>query len=135
MFDLLRQEGLGLMAYSPLGMGLLSGRYTPGEAPSAGSLWSARSGHTFDRWFSQDVASVYQVAHDIAGQRNKSVAQVAMNWVISQPPVSVAISGSDTIEQLDENLGAVGWHLTEEQMRRLDEVSRPLREISALAHE
>ena len=60
----------------------------------------------------------------IAQQRGKSMAQVAMNWVISKPEVSVAISGSDTIEQIDENLGAVGWRLTADEMELLDDASR-----------
>jgi aryl-alcohol dehydrogenase-like predicted oxidoreductase len=126
MFDLLRHEGLGLMAYSPLGLGLLSGKYTPGAAPPTGSYWSTRSQKSYDDCFSPDAASVYAVAQDIAGQRGKSVAQVALNWVISKPEVSVAISGSDTIAQFDDNLGAAGWRLTEDEMTRLDEVSRKM---------
>ena len=123
MFELLRQEGLGLMAYSPLRMGLLTGRYTPGEAPPDGSFWSTTSRERYNAYFLHG-GQVCQVVQAIAQQRSKSMAQVAMNWVISKPEVSVAISGSDTIEQIDENLGAVGWRLTDDEMELLDDASR-----------
>jgi aryl-alcohol dehydrogenase-like predicted oxidoreductase len=128
MFELLRHEGLGLMAYSPLGAGLLSGAFVPGESPPEG-MWSAGRGQCYERYDLKSAAAVYDVARKIAEQREKTVAQVALNWVISQPEVSVAICGCDTIEQLDDNLGAVGWRLTNHEMRSLDVVSRPTRAI------
>ena len=48
---------------------------------------------------------------------------MALNWVMSKPEITVAISGNDTIEQLDENLGAVGWRLCDEEIERLDRAS------------
>ena len=51
------------------------------------------------------------------------MVQVAVNWVLSRPEITVAISGSDTIEQLDDNLGAVGWELEPGELDRLNTVS------------
>ena len=51
------------------------------------------------------------------------MAQVAVDWVLSHPEITVAISGSDTIEQLDDNLGALGWELEAGELERLDAVS------------
>ena len=81
----------------------------------------------YERYPLADAAAVYRLAKDIGARRGKTIPQVALNWVISQPEVSVAISGSDTIEQLEENLSAVEWRLDEDEMRRLEEASRPMR--------
>ena len=122
MFGLVRDQGLGMMAYSPLAIGLLSGGYTLGEAPPPGSVW-ARQGDRFTANLSGDVASVLEAVRDIAAERGKTMAQVALNWLLSRPEITVAISGSDTIEQLDDNLGALGWELGKEELARLDDVS------------
>ncbi len=124
LFGIIRDQGLGAMAFSPLAVGLLSGAYgTDGSAP-AGSLWSRenRRGSLKDVLTPQTIA-VMDAVRDIASERGKTMAQVAVNWVLSQPEITVAISGSDTIEQLDDNLGALGWALEVEEIERLDEVS------------
>lgn len=126
MFGLVRDQGLGVMAYSPLAVGLLSGVYTPGEAPPPGSLWARMPREEFDSALPGKANGLLDALRDIAAERGKSVPQVALNWVLSRPEVTVAISGSDTIEQLDEHLGAVGWRLTEEELSKLDAVSATL---------
>lgn len=123
LFGLVRDQGLGVMAFSPLGVGLLSGLYTPGEPPPAGSLWSAKDRARFNSSLSGQAPAIIGVLRDIAAQREKTPGQVALNWVISKPEITVAISGSDTVEQLDENLGAVGWDLSEDEITRLDQAS------------
>ena len=60
---------------------------------------------------------------EIAAQRDKTSGQVALNWVMSKPEITVAISGNDTTEQLDENIGAIGWDLSDDEMTYLDRVS------------
>lgn len=123
MFGLVRDQGLGVMAYSPLAVGLLSGAYLAGREPVAGSLWGRMERGLFNTAMSGDGAAVLETVRGIAADRGKSVAQVALNWVLSHPEVTVAISGSDTVEQIDDNLGAVGWELTAEERARLDEAS------------
>jgi aryl-alcohol dehydrogenase-like predicted oxidoreductase len=123
MFGLVRDWGLGVMAYGPLAIGLLSGSYTPGEAPPPGSVWAANERDVFESATSGYAAVVLDTVCAMARERSKTMAQVALNWVLSHPEITVAISGSDTIEQLDDNLGAVGWELSEEEMARLTEVS------------
>lgn len=125
MLGLVREQGLGIMAYSPLGMGLLSGSYRPDEPPPTDSLWATR-GDELARIMSAGASAVINAAQEIASERGKTVAQVAMNWVLSQPEITVAISGSDTIEQLDDNLGALGWELSEDELASLDDASRGL---------
>ena len=123
MFGLLRDQGLGAMAFSPLGAGLLSGLYTPGEPPPPGSLWASKDATRYERSLSGQGPAIIAALRDIAADRGKTPGQVALNWVMSKPEVTVAISGNDTIEQLDENLGAVGWRLSDEAMGRLDRAS------------
>ena len=126
MFGLLRDQGLGLMAYSPLAVGLLSGAYRPGEAAPADSLWATRRKDWFERAMQGTVGNVITELHKSAADLGKTPAQLAIAWVLSHPEVSVAISGADTITQFDDVLGGVGWQLDETVRQRLDEVSAPL---------
>jgi len=120
MFPLLRDQGLGMMAYSPLAVGLLSGLYQPGNPPPEGTLWAERRDE-YDTLFRGDAPSVLETATNIAKQRGVTLPQLAVNWVLSHSEVSVAISGSDTVEHLDDNLGAIGWQLTDEELEQLNE--------------
>ena len=133
LFGIIRDQGLGAMAYSPLGVGLLSGAYdTDGPAPP-GSLWGrADRIEGFKAALTPETAAVIDAVRDIAAERGKTMAQVAVNWVLSHPEITVAISGSDTVEQLDDNLGAVGWELEAEELFRLNSVSSAIGNIAAL---
>ncbi len=123
MFGLIREHELGAMAFSPLGAGLLSGLYTPGEPPPSGSLWASKDPDRYDRSLENQGHAVIDALRGIAAQRDKTPGQVALNWVISKPEITVAVSGNDTIEQLDENLGAIGWQLSEGEIDCLDRAS------------
>ena len=61
----------------------------------------------------------------IAEETNKSYAQVALNWLLRQPVVAATIIGAHSMEQLEDNLGASGWKLSDEQVKRLTDVSAP----------
>ena len=123
MFGLVREEGLGVMCYSPLAVGLLSGVYSPDEPPPAGTLWAKRPDE-FSQRMSGATGQVISTLKRLASELGKTPAQLAVAWVLSHPEVTVAISGSDTIEQLDDTLGGVGWELDAEIRAELDEVSR-----------
>ena len=133
MFGLVRDQGLGIMAYSPLAKGLLSGQYAPGAAPPPRSPWAGgKRGVTLDTVLSPKVVAVIEAVRNVATERGKTVAQVALNWVLSHSEITVAISGSDTIEQLDDNLGALGWDLGEEEIERLNRVSSQVGVVEGL---
>ena len=123
MFALVREEGLGVMCYSPLAVGLLSGVYSPDEPPPAGTLWAARQDE-FAHRMSGATGQVISTVKRLAAELGKTPAQLAVAWVLSHPEVTIAISGSDTIEQLDDTLGGVGWELDSTVREELDEVSR-----------
>ena len=123
MFGLVREEGLGVMCYSPLAVGLLSGVYSPDAPPPAGTLWATRQDE-FSQRMRGATGQVISTLKRFAAELGKTPAQLAVAWVLSHPEVTIAISGSDTIEQLDDTLGGVGWELDSAIREALDEVSR-----------
>ena len=125
MFGLVQAEGLGVMAYSPLAVGLLSGVYSPDEPPPEGTLWATRYRDEFDRRMSGATGQVISTLKQFASELGKTPAQLAVAWVLSHPEVTVAISGSDTIAQLDDTLGGIGWELDSAIREALDRVSLP----------
>ena len=134
LFGIIRDQGLGAMAFSPIGVGLLSGAYgTDGSAPAGLALGQGRPRRSGLRAaMTPETVAVIDAVRDIAAERGKTMAQVAVNWVLSHPEITVAISGSDTIEQLDDNLGAVGWELDAEELDRLDTVSSAVGNVDVL---
>jgi aryl-alcohol dehydrogenase-like predicted oxidoreductase len=114
-----RNEGVGVIAWSPLGGGWLSGKYSKDAGgPPAGS----RSNQ--EDWDSHDndrTWRVLDVLRTVAGEVEKTPAQVALRWVLQRPGLTAPIIGARTPEQLTDNLGASGWSLTDEQMTRLTE--------------
>jgi len=122
---LFEAEGLGLVTWGPLGGGFLSGKYRPGGRPTEGRIaitpdyaeesWQRRA--TERNWAILDTVGA------IAEARGKSYPQVAPAWPCAQPAVVAPIIGVRTPEQLEDNLGAVGWELAAEELDRLDAVS------------
>lgn len=123
MFGLVRDQGLGAMAYSPLGVGLLSGAYVAGREAPKGTLWATRLANEYDRVMKGPAGNVISTLTRLANEIDKSPAQLALAWVLSHPEISVAISGSDSIEQIDDVIGAVGWTLEDTIRQQLDDCS------------
>lgn len=124
MFGLVREMGLGAMAYSPLGVGLLSGDYAPGQPAPDGSLWATRRRDAYPRAFEGSSAHVVAKVREIADRMGRTPAQVALAWVLDHPEITVAITGGDTEEHLNDNLGALDWQMPPEIRAELDEVSQ-----------
>ncbi len=122
-------EGLGLLPWSPLGGGWLTGKYTRdstprgatrlGENPERGVEAYGRRSAVQRTW--DVVAAVSTVARD----RGVSMAQVALAWLHDRPAVTSVILGARTLEQLRDNLGAVGFELSAQERDRLDAESDP----------
>ena len=126
MFGMVADQGLGLMAYSPLAVGLLSGMYSADEPAPGGSLWATNRKAVFDAALDGDRGRTLAAVQEVARETGKTPAQVALAWVLSHPEVTVAITGGDTIAHLEDNLGAVGWNLDDDQIARLNEASSSL---------
>jgi aryl-alcohol dehydrogenase-like predicted oxidoreductase len=122
-------NGLGLLPWSPLGGGWLTGKYTRDARPSGATRLGEnpdRGVEAYDRRRGVERTwAVIEAVASIAEQRSVSMAQIALAWLIDRPGVSSVILGARTMEQLDDNLSAAGLHLSEEERRMLDAVSDP----------
>jgi aryl-alcohol dehydrogenase-like predicted oxidoreductase len=110
-------------AYSALAVGLLSGRYARGKLPPPDSFWGGRRKGTFEQTVTEQIMDVIDAVVEIAERIGKPATQVAINWVLSRPEVTVAVIGPSRLEYLEDNVGAVDWRLSEEDRARLDDVS------------
>jgi aryl-alcohol dehydrogenase-like predicted oxidoreductase len=118
-------QGVGILVWSPLAGGFLTGKQRRGERPPAGSR-RAELGDTgtLDLEYGHSVVDALDV---IAQERGVSIAQVAINWLLRRPAVTSVIIGARTVEQLEDNLASATWVLTDEEVATLDSVSaRPL---------
>ncbi|MFH1569131.1 MAG: aldo/keto reductase, partial [Gemmatimonadota bacterium] len=122
LVPLCQAEGLGIMTYSAVAVGLLTGLFRHGQTPPAGTLW-ARSPDRFRQVMTPAADAVVEALVAIAAARGRTPAQVAVAWVLSRPGISAAMIGPDAPEQVDENLGGFGWELSEEEIQTLDRAS------------
>jgi aryl-alcohol dehydrogenase-like predicted oxidoreductase len=117
---LLNDQGTGLLVWSPLAGGLLSGKYSrENQKPED----SRRSAFDFPLVDKERTWRILDVLRPIAEAHNTGVATIALAWVLAKPFVTSVIIGAKRIEQLDQNLAAVDVPLTPEEMKQLDEVS------------
>lgn len=118
----LRQSGMGLLPWSPLAGGLLSGKYRKGEPAPEGSRmesWKSRL-ESFD---SERNWRIVDAIRSVAAEVKASPAQVALAWLLKQPAVTSVIIGVRTVEQLRDNIAALDHILPDSLMRQLDEAS------------
>jgi len=117
-----RDQGIGALAWSPLGWGRLTGRIRRGRPLPEGSRLHATAGFGPP----VDDALLFRVVDAldaVAAETGRSVPQVAINWLLRRPTVASVIIGARDEAQLRDNLGAVGWSLTPEQVAALDAAS------------
>lgn len=116
-------QKVGTIVWSPLASGRLSGRINRSHPmPAADSRYSQGGGQGPD--VEQDfLFNIVDVLESIAQETGKSIPQISLNWLLQKPTISSLVVGARNEKQLKENLGAVGWQLSAEQISRLDEVS------------
>jgi aryl-alcohol dehydrogenase-like predicted oxidoreductase len=116
------EEGIGAVVWSPLGWGRLTGKIRRGTGiPKDSRLHgSAEWGPQVDDEY---LFKVVDALDDVAKETGKTIPQVALNWLLQRPTVSTVVIGARNEEQLKQNLGAVGWNLTNEQVAKLDKAS------------
>ncbi|NTX11707.1 aldo/keto reductase family protein [Myxococcus sp. CA056] len=121
------EEGLGQIVWSPLAMGVLTGKYLPGQPPPAGSRATDPTGLRFiARFMKDDVLNRVQQLRPLAQQAGLTMAQLAVAWVLQNKGVSSAIIGASRPEQVHDTVKASGVKLEAELMRRIDEVLGPV---------
>jgi aryl-alcohol dehydrogenase-like predicted oxidoreductase len=117
---LLQDQRIGLMVWSPLAGGLLSGKFGPG---SNGPEGARRAAFDFPPVNKDRAWACIDAMREIGGKYGASVARVALAYVLAKPFVTTVIIGAKTMEQLDDNLEAAKLSLTADDMKKLDEVS------------
>jgi aryl-alcohol dehydrogenase-like predicted oxidoreductase len=124
-----RANGLGVLPWSPLGGGWLTGKYEREQRPAGATRLGEdpdRGMEAYDRRSRLERTwDVVDAVREVADGRGCSMAQVALSWVTDRPGVSSTILGARTLEQLEGNLGAAGLHLSAEETARLDAASDP----------
>ncbi len=121
IIPMLGSEGLGLLVWSPLAGGLLSGKYSRENQDVEGSR---RTAFAFPPVEMDRAYNTIDALKDMAAQKDVSVAQLAIAWLLHQPGVTSVLLGTKRREQLDDNLGAVNVSFSEDELKRLDEVSK-----------
>ncbi|NLG75004.1 MAG: aldo/keto reductase [Xanthomonadaceae bacterium] len=115
-------QNVGALVWSPLGWGRLTGRIRRGQPlPERSRLHeTAHIGPPVDE---ERLYRVIDALEDISRETEKTIPQIAINWLLQRPSVATVLIGARNEAQLKDNLGAVGWSLTDEQMRQLDSAS------------
>lgn len=115
-------QKVGAVIWSPLSAGRLSGKYTrKNPKPKDGRV--AQGGGEGPEYPQEQFFDLIDLLEQIAGETDKSVAQVSLNWLLQKPTVASIIIGARNEEQLKQNLEAVGWNLSAEHIRKLDKAS------------
>lgn len=123
MIPLCLEENVAIIPWAPIAGGFLSGKYNRGEIPTKDRL-SGQSGESaWQNRYSDKNFAILDVVQEIAADIGKTPAQVALNWLIHKEGITSPIIGCNTMEQFAENMGSVGWRLSDEQWGRLDEIS------------
>jgi aryl-alcohol dehydrogenase-like predicted oxidoreductase len=124
LMPLALDQRVGTVVWSPLGWGRLTGKIRRGEPIPKTSRRHSDIANSYGPAVSDDYFFRVQDAIEIiATETGKTVPQIAINWLLQRPTVSTVIIGARNEEQLRQNLGAVGWTLTSDQMQRLDQAS------------
>lgn len=117
-------QGVGAVVWSPLGWGRLTGKIRRGQPlPNDSRLQSKLVNDKGPQVPEEYLYRVVDALDAIAGETGKTVPQIALNWILQRPSVSTVIIGARNEEQLRQNLGAVSWKLTEDQIAQLDAAS------------
>jgi len=117
--DVCRSYAIGVIPYSPLAAGFLSNKYERNQAEPE----SVRLGGVKRRYFNDKSWAIHDSIEELALQLGKTISQVSLAWLLSDPVITSPIIGPRSLDQLSDNLGAVGLRLTQEEKNSLDLVS------------
>lgn len=123
LMPLAQDQGVGAVVWSPLGWGRLTGKIRRGQPLPEGSRLHDTAGFAPP----VDEERLYRIVDaldEVAADTGKTIPQIALNWLLQRPTVSSVLIGARNEAQLRQNLGAVGWNLSAEQVAKLDQASR-----------
>ena len=122
-----RKQGIGVLCYSPLGKGLLTGRYRPGHRFEPGDI---RSEDRISVWQGENFERIYAVTERLrewAEDHGRDIVQLAIAWTLSVPSVTSTLVGARSPEQVYHNVRAADWRLTDAELEEIDRVQGDLR--------
>ena len=126
VFPASRAYGLGNVVWSPLAMGILTGKYTSAEHPPAGTRAAGDDADMMRRYFNQPVLDAVQRLKPLADEAGCSLAQLALAWCLRDEVVSAVISGATKVQQVEDNVRAGDLHLDPSLFARMDEILAPV---------
>jgi len=118
-----RAAGMGMLPFSPLASGLLTGKYRRNTPLPAGTRL-ANTQRLADRYLTDRNWSIAERLGDFAAARGRTMLELAFSWLLARPPVASVIAGATRPEQVAQNVKAGGWKLTEEDLADIDGISR-----------
>lgn len=123
IIPLCEREGIGQVVFSPLAQGILTGKYKPGQQPEKGTRAANEKQNVFMREMLNDkTLTAVQQLNEFAQQQGYSLAQMALAWILRQQDVSSTIIGATSVKQLQENIKASDITLSEDVLKRVDEI-------------
>ena len=130
LVDVCRNENIGILPWSPLGGGWLTGKYRRDSTPAGATRLGEDPGRGMEAYGPRNSDTrtwqILEAVRRVAEERGASMSQVSLAWLADRPAVTSVIFGARTFEQLADNLGAAGLHLSEEETRLLTDASTPV---------
>jgi aryl-alcohol dehydrogenase-like predicted oxidoreductase len=119
----LEHYGMGLLPYFPLASGLLTGKYQK-DAPIPENTRFARMGRFGDRYMTEENWKIIGALEAFAKERGHTLLDLAFSWQIARPYLSSVIAGATRPEQIDANVKAASWAMTDEEVKAVDKITR-----------
>lgn len=119
----LERYGMGLLPFFPLASGLLTGKYKKGEEKPAGSRLSLMKRHA-DRYLTDANWAIVERLQKFAGERGHTMLELAFSWLAAKPMLSSVIAGATNPAQVEQNVKAVNWKLSPDDLAEIDKLSR-----------
>jgi aryl-alcohol dehydrogenase-like predicted oxidoreductase len=125
VLDTCRELNVALIAYSPLEQGLLTGKYRVSSADAVKLEGTRRLTRAFSQGQRRKMEPLLQTMQSIANAHDKTLGQVALNWLLAKDPCVIPIPGAKNVRQATQNAGALGWRLTDTEISGIELASRP----------
>ena len=120
----MRQYGLGLLPYFPLASGLLTGKYKR-NTPMPVDARLTKTQRLADKYLTEKNWAIAEQLDDFATKRGHTILELAFSWLLAQPPISSVIAGATKPEQIQANVQAGNWKLTQEDLAEIDAITGP----------
>lgn len=129
LLPLAQEEGLAVIPYNPLAGGLLTGKYTPGSAPVAGTRFTLgqAAGRYQDRYWNDQAFDTVEALRGVAQQAGVSLTTLSLAWVLANPAITAPLIGASKPEQLDDSIAAVHYTIADDVKAELDKLTHHYR--------